>query len=61
MERILIPFNFIYQLTKTLPIYWVMSDCRQTPKLGVLFAVFLFYTDYINYLGSDSNDAKTID
>ncbi|OJG95746.1 hypothetical protein RV17_GL001593 [Enterococcus thailandicus] len=27
MERILIPFNFIYQLTKTLPIYWVMFFC----------------------------------
>lgn len=37
------------------------SDCRQTPKLGVLFAVFLFYTHCINYSGSDSNDEKTID
>ena len=37
------------------------SDCRQTPKLGVLFAAFLFYTHCINYSGSDSNDEKTID
>ena len=36
-------------------------DCRQTPKIGVLFAVFLFHTNYINYSGSDSNDEKTID
>lgn len=39
----------------------VFSDCRQTPKLGVLFAAFLFYTHCINYSGSDSNDEKTID
>ncbi|EOM31468.1 hypothetical protein U9E_01442, partial [Enterococcus faecium EnGen0254] len=39
----------------------VFPDCRQTPKLGVLFAVFLFYTHCINYSGSDSNDEKTID
>lgn len=38
-----------------------MSDFRQTPKFGVLFAVFLFYTHCINYSGSDSNDEKTID
>ncbi|EPH84337.1 hypothetical protein, partial [Enterococcus faecalis] len=37
------------------------SDCRQIPKFGVLFAVFLFYTYCINYFGSDSNDEKTID
>ncbi|MGM0108662.1 hypothetical protein IGJ47_001809 [Enterococcus sp. AZ172] len=41
--------------------YWLSSDCRQTPKFGVLFAVFLFYTHCINYSGSDSNDEKTID
>jgi hypothetical protein len=38
----------------------LFSDCRQTPKFGVLFAVFLFYTNYINYFGSDSDDEKTI-
>lgn len=42
-------------------IIFYYSDCRQTPKFGVLFTVFLFYTHCINYSGSDSNDEKTID
>ena len=48
-------------MKKGMGIFAHPSDCRQTPKLGVLFAAFLFYTHCINYSGSDSNDEKTID
>ncbi|HIB1860484.1 TPA: hypothetical protein ACWWC1_001911, partial [Enterococcus faecium] len=61
-RKIILSITFFFDLIKRVDLIKDLpSDCRQTPKFGVLFAVFLFYTHCINYSGSDSNDEKTID
>lgn len=34
------------------------SDCRKTTKLGMLFSISLFYTNYTNYFRNNFNDVR---